>query len=344
MQGVYLPGERRLELREVERPAPGPGQVLVRMRASSICGSDLRAIYRPREQGSGPEAYRGVIAGHEPAGEIAEVGPGARRFAVGDRVVVYHIAGCGLCEDCRRGWMISCRSPERAAYGWQRDGGHAPFLLAEERTLVPLPSELSFVDGAMVACGFGTSYAALTRLGVSGGDRLLVVGLGPVGLGTALLGQALGAQVTGVESVPERRTLAERLGMRAIVEPEGDALQRLLEMTAGHGFEAVVDCSGHPDGRLLAIQAARDWGRVAFVGEGGNVTFDVSPLLIHRQLTLIGSWVCSIGQMEELVERLARWGLHPEAIVTHRFPLERAAAAYQLADRGEAGKITFVWE
>src|SRR5215218_6381909 len=180
MRGAYLPGGRRVDLREVPVPDPGPGQVLVQMRASSICGSDLRAIYR-EHLGTGDEAYRGVIGGHEPAGEIVEVGPDCRRFAVGDRVALYHIAGCGLCADCRAGYMISCMSPSRAAYGWQRDGGHADLLLAEERTCVALPDSLTFLDGACVACGFGTAYEAVTRAAVSGRDAVLVVGLGPVG-------------------------------------------------------------------------------------------------------------------------------------------------------------------
>src|ERR671938_1569466 len=97
MTGVVLPGDRRLELREFPVPEPGPGQVLLRMKASALCGSDLRAIYRPSVQGVGPEAYKGVIAGHEPAGQIVAVGPDVRAYREGDRVVVYHIAGCGLC-------------------------------------------------------------------------------------------------------------------------------------------------------------------------------------------------------------------------------------------------------
>jgi D-arabinose 1-dehydrogenase-like Zn-dependent alcohol dehydrogenase len=119
MTGVVLPGNRHLELREFPVPEPGHGQVLIRMRASSLCGSDLRAIYRPVQQGTGPEAYQGVIAGHEPCGIIEQVGPGVEHFKAGDRVVVYHIAGCGECRDCRAGWMISCSQPQRAAYGWQ---------------------------------------------------------------------------------------------------------------------------------------------------------------------------------------------------------------------------------
>ena len=139
------------------------------MKASSICGSDIRAIYR-EHLGSGPEAYRGVIAGHEPCGQVVAVGPGSRRLSVGDRVVVYHIAGCGVCEECRHGYMIGCTSPFRAAHGWQRDGGHAEFLLADEATCILLPDELSYVDGALVSCGFGTAYEGLLRLRLSYAD------------------------------------------------------------------------------------------------------------------------------------------------------------------------------
>ena len=99
------------------------------MKASTICGSDIRCIYH-EHLGKGPEGYQGVIAGHEPCGQIVKTGPGCRRFGAGDRVIVYHISGCGVCNDCRRGYMISCTSEKyRRAYGWQRDGGMADFLL-----------------------------------------------------------------------------------------------------------------------------------------------------------------------------------------------------------------------
>ena len=343
MQGVVLPGDRQLEFREFEVPVPGNGQVLVRMKASSLCGSDLRAIYRPTNQGSGPEAYRGVIAGHEPCGQIESVGPGVRRFKSGDRVVLYHISGCGLCHDCREGWMISCSDESRAAYGWQRDGGHAEFLLADEKDLVALPDFLSYVDGAMVACGMGTAYAACLRAGVSGRDKVLVTGLGPVGLGMALLCRALGARVVGVEANAARADFARELGFE-IIAPGDGALAELMARTSEHGFEVAMDCSGAAPARHLCLEAAREWGRVVFVGEGGTVEFAPSPLLIHKQLTLHGSWVCSIGQMEELVEKLIEWQLHPEQIVTHRFSLSQAREAYETFDTGNSGKVVIVWE
>ena len=344
MRGILLPGDSTVDLREFPVPEPGPGQVVLAMKASSICGSDIRAIYR-EHLGKGPEAYQGVIAGHEPCGQVAAVGVGVETVREGDRVVVYHISGCGLCDDCRRGYQISCTSPRRAAYGWQRDGGHADFMLADEADLVPLPEPLTYLDGALCACGFGTCYEALTRVAVSGLDRVLVVGLGPVGLAAAMLARAMGAsRVWGVDVAPDRVELARRLNLvdEAWVA-DAETFTRVMDATGGTGAEVTVDCSGHPDGRALAIHAARQWGRVAFVGEGGTVSFEPSPAIIHKQITIYGSWVTSVPHLRDLIERLVHWGIHPEHTATDRFDLNDAARAYELMDRGGCGKVSIVW-
>lgn len=345
MTGVVLPGNSTVEFREYPVPEPGYGQVLVRMKASSICGSDIRAIYR-EHLGKGPEGYQGVIAGHEPSGQIEKVGPGCKQFKPGDRVVVYHISGCGVCDECKHGYMISCRSEHRAAYGWQRDGGHAAYMLAEENTCVPLPDSLTYVDGALCACGFGTAYEALRRMSISGQDRLLITGLGPVGLAAAMLGKALGVtHVIGTDMSEARLRLATDLGLvdHALVADD-KALDTIMSLTGGRGCEASIDCSGAAAARLLALQGTRDWGRLAYVGEGGTVSFEVSKYLIHKQITLYGSWVTSLKHLEELVERLDRWGLHPDRTSNVRLPLAQASEAYELAAGGQTGKVCIVFD
>lgn len=346
MLGAYLPGDSTTVLQEVAVPEPGHGEVLLRMKSSTICGSDIRCIYH-EHLGKGPEGYQDKIAGHEPSGQVIKAGPGCRRFGVGDRVIVYHISGCGVCNDCRRGYMISCTSEKyRRAYGWQRDGGMAGYLLAEEKDLVYLPSELSFTDGAQVACGFGTVYEGLMKLGISGNDAVLITGLGPVGLATGALCRKLGAnKIIGIDVIDERLQLARDLGLCDEVLRSGpDNVAEVKKLTGGNGVERAVDCSANDQARATAIRATRKWGRIVFLGEGGRVEFNPSPDIIHDQKTIFGSWVTSIWLMEELVERLVTWKLHPAELVTHRFALEQVDQAYSLMASGRCGKVAVCFD
>jgi threonine dehydrogenase-like Zn-dependent dehydrogenase len=344
MRGAFLPGNSTVEVKDLPDPTPGPGQVLLATRASTICGSDIRAIYREHLQGDPAEMYQGVVAGHEPAGQVMALGPGTQRLAVGDRVAIYHISGCGQCDECVRGYQIGCTAPSRAAYGWQRDGGHAELLLAEERDCIVLPEGVSYLDGACVACGFGTAYEGLLRASVSGRDSLAVVGLGPVGLAAGLLGRALGAVPrVGIDPSAERRELALRLGAvdQACGPDETDSLTTILAA----GAHVAIDCSGSTAGRKAAVSLLRTRGRMVLVGEGNSFEIDeASPTLIHRQITVHGSWVTSLANMRELVERLPVWGLSPEVIVSDKFSLDEAADAYRLADLGQSGKVAIVFE
>ncbi len=346
MKGAYLPGNSTVELREVAVPEVGHGEVLLRMKASTICGSDIRCIYH-EHLGKGPEGYQGLIAGHEPAGQIVKLGPGCRRFREGDRVIVYHISGCGVCNDCRRGYMISCTSEKyRRAYGWQRDGGMADYLLAEEKDLIALPDQLTYADGAQVACGFGTVYEGLQKIGICGDHDVLITGLGPVGLATAALCRKMGAQrIFGSDVVPERLDLAKQLNLCDVVFKAGpENVSQVRDLTGGLGVERAVDCSANDSARATAIRATRKWGKIVFLGEGGRVEFNPSPDIIHDQKTIYGSWVTSTWLMDELVERLVRWNLHPADLITHRFPLDNVSEAYSLMSSGRCGKVAVCFD
>ena len=292
MKGAILPGNSTVEIKDFEIPKPGYGQVLIKTKATTICGSDIRCIYR-EHTGKGPEGYiPGMVAGHEPCGQIGEEGEGLKRFKKGDRVIVYHISGCGVCNDCRRGYYISCKSKFRPAYGWERNGGMAPYILADEKDLIALPDELSYKDGAQVACGFGTVYEAIEKIGICGNDAVLVTGLGPVGLAALMLAKAMGAnKLIGVEMNDYRIDLAKKLGLAdLVVKPGPDALDQILAATGGKGVERAIDASASDPGRQLAIRATREWGKIAFVGEGGTCTFNPSPDIIHgHHLRFLGN-------------------------------------------------------
>lgn len=346
MVGAILPGNSTVELKEFDIPAPGHGEVLIKMKSSTICGSDIRCIYH-EHLGKGPEGYQpGMIAGHEPSGRIMETGPGCRRFKKDDRVIVYHISGCGVCNDCRRGYMISCTSPYRRAYGWQRDGGMAEYLLAEEKDLVFLPDELSYSDGAQVACGFGTVYEGLEKISVCGNDAVLITGLGPVGLASAMLCKAMGAQkIFGIEVIDERLSIAKSTGFfDEVVKAGDDNVEQIQDLTSGYGVEKSIDCSANNKARLTCIQATRKWGKIVFLGEGGTVEFQPSRDIIHDQKTIYGSWVTNIWRMEELVERLVRWNIKPELLITHRFKLNEVSNAYSIMAGGKCGKVAVVFD
>jgi threonine dehydrogenase-like Zn-dependent dehydrogenase len=224
-------------------------------------------------------------------------------------------------------------------YGVTAHGGHAEYLKVPVRTIVPLPEELSFAEGAAVACGTGTAYGALRRMHLAGGSTLAVFGQGPVGVSATLLGSKMGARVIAVESNPERLALARQFGADAVVDAsKADVEKALKELTRGEGVDLALDCTGVAAARLAAVRAAKTWGTVCFVGEGGEVTLDVSRDMLRKQLTLVGSWTFSAMGMGECARFVADNKIALERIFTHRWQLDQADEAYRVFDQQSAGK------
>lgn len=341
MTGAWFPGDSTVKIDEFEVPSAGRSEVVLKTAASGICGSDLRNAYLEHRD-RGERSYRNVIGGHEVAGTVVELGGGVTSLTLGDRVLLYHVSGCGSCHECRRGYMIHCGSSNRTAYGNQRHGGHASYVLADERTCVRIPQPLTMVDGALIGCGVGTAYESLMRLGVNGADRMLVVGLGPLGGAVALVARSLGVpSVLGVELSAGRRKWAQRLGLfDDVLCPEE---LRHLQTNKLPDLEVAVDASGSSSGRRLALECLSVWGRCGFLGEGGTVSFDVSEQLLHKEITLTGSWVTSVPHMIEVADLLARSDAHPELLVDRSFELRDVDEAYRFASSTEGGKacVTF---
>jgi threonine dehydrogenase-like Zn-dependent dehydrogenase len=347
MRGVSFGGNRSIAMIEVDDPTPGPGEAVIAMKASGMCGSDLH-YYRSASGSGGPVATESdagpVIAGHEPAGEVVAVGAGVAKgdAHVGMRAMVHHYWGCSSCEHCRSGWAQMCTEVPPKIYGVNSHGGHAPYLKVPARTLVPLPEALSFAAGAAISCGTGTAYFALKRMGLSGRDTIAIFGQGPVGLAATQLAVAQGARVIAVDISRERLEQARGLGAWHAIDPnETDPVEAIRELTGG-GAEMAMDTSGVTAVRTQAVRCVRQWGTVGLVGAGGELQVAIADIM-RKQVTIMSSWTFpNVGQAE-CAEFVADRGVDVEAVFTHRWRLDQADEAYRLFDQQKTGKGVFLF-
>lgn len=348
MRGVVFTGDSTLELIEFPDPTPGPREVVLEIKASGMCGSDLK-LYRP-PAGAAFKALglkdsgEPVIAGHEPCGVIAAVGKNVdpRIARVGDRVTLHHYQGCMTCPECRSGWTQMC---ERTAviYGVTGHGGHAPYMRAAAETVFALPEEVSFSTGAAISCGTGTAYGALLRLDISARDTIVIVGQGPVGLSATQFASAMGARVIAVDVSPERAAAAKDFGATDAIDASAtDAVEAVMALTGGKGVTKALDTSGAQAGRIVAVRSAARWGTVCLVGEGGEMTLNVSIDVIRKQLTIVGSWTVNSAKLADCIRFIADHGLEVDKLFTDRWRFDQAEEAYKAFDKQSSGKGVFL--
>lgn len=344
MKGVVFKGDRKLEILDFPDPTPGPGEVVLEIKASGMCGSDLkfyRAVGGAASMGLG-KVSGPLIAGHEPCGVVAAVGPGVpeNQAKVGMRVMQHHYRGCGVCEHCNTGWMQLCVEGVKEVYGATGHGAHARYMKCPARTLVPLPEPLSFEAGAAISCGTGTAWGALHRLELLGDQTIAIFGQGPVGLSATLLAAQMGARVIALDTSEERLARAREFGADVLINPARteNVVQAIRDLTHGRGAHASLDASSSPKARADAVRCVRTWGKACFVGEGDTVTLDVSNDLLRRQVTLIGSWTFSTVGQADCARYVADREIDLDRLFTHRWKLEQAEEAYKLFDAQTSGK------
>jgi L-iditol 2-dehydrogenase len=339
MKAIFLPGDKRVELRAVAVPSPGPGEVLIAVKASCICRSDLSLYYGNAVVGG--EAAGRCITGHEPAGVVEETGAGVTAFKAGDRVAVYLGIGCGACEFCRMGNFHLC--PTWRCLGFTADGGNAEYLVVPERNCLRIPDGMSFVAAAISTDAFGTLYSACKKLNVSGATTLGIWGLGPMGSSGVLAAKALGARVVVLDPLEERRNFALKLGAELALDPTSAGVaSAIAAFTQGAGLGAAIDCSGNGAAQNMALDSVRPLGSVAFVGEARETTIRPSEQLIRKQIRLIGSWYFNIAEYPEITRVLLEQNIDLERLATHRFSLDEAATAFRLFDERKTEKAVFV--
>ena len=344
MKGVVFLGDKKLEIQNFEDPSPGPNEVIIEIKASGMCGSDLK-FYRAN---SGPSSLglggddKPVIAGHEPCGTIVEVGSNVSKenFLIDTRVMQHHYEGCGTCSHCSTGWQQLCNEGVKAVFGVTGNGAHAKYMKCPASTLVPLRDDISFIAGAAISCGTGTAWGALERLDLKASQTIAIFGMGPVGLSAVMLANKMGSKVIAIDINKQRLERSVEFGADVILNPEEseDLLIKIKDLTKGLGVDASLDASSSPAARSIAVKCVKTWGKACFVGEGGDVTLDVSNDLLRRQVTIIGSWTFSKHGQAECADFVADKELEVDKLFTHKWSLDQADEAYKLFDKQSDGK------
>lgn len=319
----HQPGDLRLE--SLPLPRLGPGDLLVRIRACGLCASEVMDWYMARKAP--------IALGHEPVGEVVQVGSTVEGFSPGDRVFVHHHAPCLRCRACRRGAYVHCTT-------WRRSklipGGLSEFAVAPAEIVVAdtlaIPSEVSD-DAAVFIEPLATVVKSLRRSRMRSGDRVLVIGLGVMGLLHVMLARHLGAEaIIGADRVPSRLTRGREAGAGMVLDVDKEPLpEAVREATEGDGVDVVIVGPGSLDAMRVAFEAAGPAGTVVLFTpmEPGTRW----PIPVHeayfREVSIVPSYSCGPDDTREAVRQI-REGLPVESLITHRLPLEEAGDGYRL--------------
>ncbi|MBO3740938.1 zinc-dependent dehydrogenase [Actinoplanes flavus] len=337
----HAPGDVRFE--DAPEPGAGPGEVLIRVRNCSTCGTDVKIsrfghhhIHPPR------------VMGHEIAGEIVEVGGGVDGWSEGDRVQVIAAIPCGECADCERGRMTVC--PHQVSMGYHFEGGFAQYMVVPREVLKVdglnrVPDGVSFAEASVaepLACALNAQN--LARVGA--GDDVVVIGSGPIGCLHVRLARARGAaRVFLVELSRRRLDMAADLVKpdAAICAAETGPVEEIRKLTDGRGADVIITAAASGRAQEQAIQMAARQGRISFFGglpkDQPTITCD-SNLVHYRELTIVGANGSSPAHNAEALGLIASGAVPVADLITHRLPLESAIDAFGIVARGEAIKVT----
>jgi propanol-preferring alcohol dehydrogenase len=331
MKTLELLGAEAVRWIDVPEPPVGPGEVLVRIARSALCGSELHVYHA--------QGVPGGNWGHEAAGTVERLGPGVTGLQVGQRVGLSSVVGCGRCAYCAKGQYTWCQ---------QRVGGygafHAEKVLMPARNLLALPEDIDWETGVLISGdGMGVPYHTSRRLLNPAIETVAIFGVGPIGLGNTIMQVYQGRRVLAVDVSPQRLELAAKLGAAETIDArEGDPVARIRQLTGGHGADVCIEAAGRPETLSQCFQAVRVAGTVAINGEQPRVELSPSDDLIRRDITALGSWFYHYSEFPAMVE-LVRQGLPASDLITHTYAYGQADEAWRAFAAGLTGKVILVY-
>jgi L-iditol 2-dehydrogenase len=345
MEALVVLEPNKLEIQDVPIPTPGPNEVLARVRAVSICGTDAHLV-RGDYPGFWPPAFP-FIPGHEWAGEIAALGPGAELYGwkVGDRVAGTSHDACGVCQKCVEGHYNLCENYGRAGlhkqYGHSVQGADATYVVHGVKCIFPLPDGISFDEGAVIDPASIALHVA-NRGNIAPGDNVAIMGAGAIGLlsgdGARIRGAA---RVIVIERNPGRLAKAAAMGFETIDPSAGDPVAMVREMTGGLGVDVVLECAGVPATVQLALGMLRRGGRCAAVGIPTQGVEIAMQRLVLDELELVGCRA-SAGEMRRVMPLVEQGRMRVREVMTHRFALADYAQALATFNDPASGAIKII--
>jgi threonine dehydrogenase-like Zn-dependent dehydrogenase len=333
---------RGMDLLEVPDPTPGPGEVLLRVQAAAVCGSDIaRYAWSRNYEAGAPKAMTDNlprIMGHELAGIVVEVGPGTTGTKVGERVAVMNILGCGRCRDCQRGRPNLC--VDRRTIGVDRDGGYAELAAIPEENAVPIPLSMSFHLAAAVT-PFAVASYAVGHAELEPGSRILIWGAGPIGLGVLFAARLRGVERALVVDVRrDRLQLAEQHGAETLDVSTGDPATALAERVGRRAVDAVFEAAGAPESVPASLLVLRKGCPIVLIGNMRAAgALDLMPLIMDQQ-RIVGSRATSIAAWTRSLRTIEGSGF--ESILGDEVRLEEAVARFEAAADGSGDAFTIL--
>jgi L-iditol 2-dehydrogenase len=349
MRAVVYHGINDMRVETVPVPQIDPGELLVKIATCGICGTDLKKIHMGSH--SAPRIF-----GHEMAGVVAAVGSGVTDYAVGDRVMTFHHVPCGECYYCRKGTPAQCPLYKKTGVtaGFEPSGGgFANYIrvmdfVVRNRGVVRIPDGIPFEQAAFIE-PLNTVLKGVKMLNIAPDDTVLVIGQGPIGLMHASLAKKTGAKVLTSDLFAERHAIAARFGLtHPIHAGEENVVERVLAETDGRGADAVILAVGGNALIRTAMDAARPGGKVMLFAQTqhGEATFDPAAVCVDEK-TLLGSYSSSFGILDEVTSLVFdgyRNGFDLTQLISHRFDLEQAVEAIDIASHPQPGSMKIMIE